>query len=114
MALSQTPVSYTHLDVYKRQLLDAALTMHQERIRASTDESFGEALAQFRANLGGAEELLREAAENVTTRSLSELELRVETLKQQTVEDLIKSAEWYEKRAQTQTQSCLLYTSRCV
>jgi hypothetical protein len=88
-----------------RSLLDAALTMHQERIRASTDESFGEALAQFRANLGGAEELLREAAENVTTRSLSELELRVETLKQQTVEDLIKSAEWYEKRAQTQTQS---------
>jgi len=87
-----------------RSLLDAALTMHQERIRASTDESFAEALAQFRANLGGVEELLREAAENVTTRSLSDLELRVETVKQQTVEDLIKSAEWYEKRAQTQTQ----------
>ena len=88
-----------------RSLLDAALTLHQDRIRASTDESFGEALAQFRANLGGVEELLREAAENVTTRSLSELELRVETVKQQTVEDLIKSAEWYEKRAQTQTQT---------
>ncbi len=88
-----------------RSLLDAALTLHQDRIRASTDESFAEALAQFRANLGGVEELLREAAENVTTRSLSDLELRVETVKQQTVEDLIKSAEWYEKRAQTQTQS---------
>jgi hypothetical protein len=87
-----------------RSLLDAALTMHQERIRASTDESFAEALAQFRANLGGVEELLREAAENVSTRSLSDLELRVETVKQQTVEDLIKSAEWYEKRAQSQTQ----------
>jgi hypothetical protein len=88
-----------------RSLLDAALTLHQDRIRASTDESFAEALAQFQANLGGVEELLREAAENVTTRSLSDLELRVETVKQQTVEDLIKSAEWYEKRAQTQTQS---------
>jgi hypothetical protein len=88
-----------------RSLLDAALTLHQDRIRASTDESFAEALSQFRASLGGAEELLREAAENVTTRSLSDLELRVETVKQQTVEDLIKSAEWYEKRAQTQTQS---------
>lgn len=88
-----------------RSLLDAALTMHQERIRASTDESFAEALGQFRANLGGVEELLHEAAESVTTRSLSELELRVETVKQQTVEELIKSAEWYEKRAQTQTQS---------
>jgi hypothetical protein len=88
-----------------RSLLDAALTLHQDRIRASTDESFAEALAQFRANLGGVEELLREAAENVTTRSLSELEIRVENLKLQTVEDLLKSAEWYEKRAQTQTQS---------
>jgi hypothetical protein len=87
-----------------RSLLDAALTLHQDRIRASTDESFAEALAQFRANLGGVEDLLREAADNVTTRSLSELELRVESLKQQTVEDLVKSAEWYEKRAQTQTQ----------
>ena len=57
------------------------------------------------AVVGGVEELLREAAENITTRSLSELELRVETVKQQTVEDLIKSAEWYEKRAQTQTQT---------
>jgi hypothetical protein len=88
--------------------------MHQERIRASTDESFAEALAQFRANLGGAEELLREAAENVTTRSLSDFELRVETLKQQTVEDLVKSAEWYEKRAQTQTQSAAEKVSELV
>ncbi len=88
-----------------RSLLDAALTLHQDRIRASTDESFAQALAQFRANLGGVEELLREAAEAITTRSLSDLELRVETVKQQTVEDLIKSAEWYEKRTQTQTQS---------
>jgi hypothetical protein len=87
-----------------RSLLDAALTLHQDRIRASTDESFAEALAQFRSNLGGVEVLLREAADTVTTHSISELELRVESLKQQTVEDLVKSAEWYEKRAQTQTQ----------
>jgi len=88
-----------------RSLLDAALSLHQERIRASTDESFAEALAQFRANLGGVEALLQEAAETVTTRSLSDFELRIEALKQQTIEDLVKSAEWYEKRAQTQTQS---------
>ena len=60
---------------------------------------------KFRANLGGVEDLLRETAETVTTQSLSDFELRVETLKQQTVDDLVKSAEWYEKRAQTQTQS---------
>jgi hypothetical protein len=87
-----------------RSLLDAALSLHQERIRASTDESFAEALAQFRTNLGGVEALLQEAAETLTTRSLADFELRIESLKQQTVEDLVKSAEWYEKRAQTQTQ----------
>jgi hypothetical protein len=97
-----------------RSLLEAALSLHQERIRTSTDESFAEALAQFRANLGGVEGLLRETAEMVTTRSLSDFELRVETLKQQTVEDLLKSAEWYEKRAQTQTQSAAEKVSELV
>jgi hypothetical protein len=97
-----------------RSLLEAALSLHQERIRTTTDESFAEALAQFRANLGGVEGLLRETAELVTTRSLSDFELRVESLKQQTVEDLLKSAEWYEKRAQTQTQSAAEKVSELV
>jgi hypothetical protein len=88
-----------------RSLLDAALTMHQERIRASSEESFAEALVKFRANLGSVEDLLRQTADTVTSQSLSDFELRVESLKQQTVDDLVKSAEWYEKRALTQTQS---------
>jgi hypothetical protein len=88
-----------------RSLLDAAVTMHQERIRSTTDEAFAEALAQFRGNLGSVEDMLRETSETVMGRSLSELETKVESVKHQTVEDLIKSAEWYEKRAQTQMQS---------
>jgi hypothetical protein len=88
-----------------RSLLDAALTMHQERIRASSEESFAEALVKFRANLGSVEDLLRQTADTVTSQSLSDFELRVESLKQQTVDDLVKSAGWYEKRALTQTQS---------
>ena len=43
--------------------------------------------------------------ETVTSRGLLEFEGRVESLKHQTAEDLIKSAEWYEKKAQTQMQS---------
>src|SRR6267378_3250111 len=35
-----------------RSLLDAALTMQQDRIRNSADEAFAEALARFRENLG--------------------------------------------------------------
>ena len=87
-----------------RSLLDAAVTMHQDRIRTTTDEAFEEALAKFRGNLGAVEEMLQGSAEAVTARNLSEMETRVERVKHQTVEDLIKSAEWYEKRAQTQIQ----------
>jgi hypothetical protein len=88
-----------------RSLLDAALSLHQDRIRSSTDEAFAEALQQFRSNLGGIEEVLRVTTDSVTSRGMSDFEMRLESLKQQTVEDLNKSAEWYEKRAQTQTQA---------
>jgi hypothetical protein len=88
-----------------RSLLDAAVSLHQDRIRASTDEAFAEALQQFRSNLGGIEEILRVTTDSVTSRGMSDFEIRLEDLKQRTVEDLSKSAEWYEKRAQTQTQS---------
>ena len=49
-----------------RSLLDAALALHQDRIRDSTDESFAEALQQFRSNLGGVEEILRVTTDSVT------------------------------------------------
>jgi len=88
-----------------RSLLDAAVSLHQDRIRASTDEAFAEALQQFRSNLGGIEEILRVTTDSVTSRGISDFEMRLEDLKQRTVEDLNKSAEWYEKRAQTQTQA---------
>jgi hypothetical protein len=87
-----------------RSLLDAAVTMHQERIRATTDEAFAEALSQFRGKLSGLEESLRLSADTVTSRSLSDLETRVEEVKHKAVQDLIQSAEWYEKKAMTQIQ----------
>jgi hypothetical protein len=87
-----------------RSLLEAATSLQQERIRVSADEAFAEALARFRGNLGGTEQLLRESADAVTAKSLAELESRAESAKHQAVEDLLKSAEWYEKKAQTQIQ----------
>jgi hypothetical protein len=87
-----------------RSLLDAAVTLHQDRIRATTDEAFANALTEFRGNLGTAEEALRSSAETVSLQSLADLEARVESVKHKTVGDLEKSAEWYEKRAQTQIQ----------
>jgi hypothetical protein len=87
-----------------RSLLDAALTMQQDRIRVTADEAFAESLGKFRENLGSAEQLLQETSRAVAGRNLEELESRVGDLKQRAVDDLSKSAEWFEKKAQTQIQ----------
>jgi hypothetical protein len=88
-----------------RSLLDAALALQQDRIRNSADEAFAESLGRFRENLGGVEQILQDASETVIGRNLTELEGKVSDLKHQVVEELYKSAEWYEKKAQTQIQS---------
>src|SRR6266436_718439 len=88
-----------------RSLFDAALAMHQERIRNSADEAFAESVARFRENLGGVEQILQESSQSITWRNLTELEGKAGDLKHQVVEELLKSAEWYEKKAQTQIQT---------
>jgi len=88
-----------------RSLLDAALTMQQDRIRGCADEAFAESLARFRENLGSVDQILQESSQAITGRNLAELEGKAGDLKHQLVEELLKSAEWYEKKAQTQIQN---------
>jgi hypothetical protein len=108
-SMVQPHVSRTEEAIHRlaggRSLLDAALTLQQDRIRNSADEAFAESLARFRENLGGVDQILQEAAQAAAARNLAEIETRASDLKRQTVDDLIKSAEWYEKKAQTQIQS---------
>ena len=85
-----------------RSLVDAALTTQQDRIRKSTDEAFAEALANFQASLGSAAQSLQVSTGTVVARSLAEFEEKVVGVKRLATEDLLKSAEWYEKKAQTQ------------
>jgi hypothetical protein len=87
-----------------RSLLEAATSLQQERIRTTADEAFAEALAQFRGNLGSVEQLLRASADAVVAKSVADLESRAESAKHEAIEHLLKSAEWYEKKAQTQMQ----------
>ncbi len=88
-----------------RSLLDAAISLQQDRISTVADEAFAESLSRFRENLGSAEQLLDDAARTVTSRNLTELEERVNDLKHQAIQDVFKSAEWYEKKAQTHIQN---------
>jgi hypothetical protein len=85
-----------------RSLLDASLTLQQDRIRGAADEAFAESLARFRENLGGVEQLLHEASQGVLGRNLTELEGKAGDIRHRAVEDVYKTAEWYEKKVQTQ------------
>src|SRR5467141_1420025 len=88
-----------------RSLLDAALTVQQDRIRNSADEAFAESLARFRENLGSVEQILQDSSQTIIGQNMAELEGKASDLKHQMVEELLKSAEWYEKKAQTQIQN---------
>ena len=88
-----------------RSLLDAAMTMQQDRVRATADEAFADSMARFRENLGSVEQILNESAQAITGRNLEELESKAADLKHHTLEEMFKSAEWYEKKTQTQLQS---------
>jgi hypothetical protein len=94
-----------HRLVEGRSLLEAALTMQQDRIRNSADEVFAESLARFKENLGSLEKALQESSQTITWRNLTDLEGKAGDVKHQMVEELLKSAEWYEKKAQTQIQN---------
>jgi hypothetical protein len=87
-----------------RSLLDAAMTMQQDRVRNTADEAFAEAMGRFRDNLGTVEQLLNESAQGITARNLEELEAKAVDLKHSTMEEMFKSAEWYEKKTQSQVQ----------
>jgi hypothetical protein len=85
-----------------RSLLDAALTLQQDRIRNTADEAFAESLGRFRENLGGVEQVLHESAQKITAQHLTEMEARASDVRHQAVDEMHKSAEWYEKKVQTQ------------
>jgi hypothetical protein len=87
-----------------RSLLDAAMSTHQERIRATSDEGFAEALGRFRENMGTVEQALNDSAQTISNRHLEELEGKFTDVKHRAIEELYKSAEWYEKKTQTQLQ----------
>ena len=88
-----------------RALLDAAISMQQDRIRTAADEAFADSLSRFKDNLGGAEQLLDETARSVTGRNIAEMEEKLSDIKHQAIQDVFKSAEWYEKKAQTHIQN---------
>jgi len=104
--LAEPHISQTNEAIHRlaggRSLLEAALTLQQDRIRNSADEAFAESLAKFQENLGGVEQLLQEAAQGVVERNIGELENKAGDVQRRAGEEIYKTAEWYEKKVQTQ------------
>ncbi|HSC45227.1 MAG TPA: hypothetical protein VLC94_05330, partial [Candidatus Acidoferrum sp.] len=104
--LAEPHISQTNEAIHRlaggRSLLEAALTLQQDRIRNSADEAFAESLAKFQENLGGVEQLLQEAAQGVVERNIGELENKAGDIQRRAGEEIYKTAEWYEKKVQTQ------------
>jgi hypothetical protein len=90
-----------------RSLVDGALSVQEGRVRKMTEEAFGGALARFRESLDSAEKQMGQRAEAVVTSRMDDLEKRSSQLQHSTADSLFQSAEWYEKKAQTQMQQAL-------
>ena len=90
-----------------RSLLDAAMTLQEDRVRGMAEEALAGAQERIKGTLGAAEKHLQESAEALVARNLGDLDAKSSDLKHATIESLYKSAEWYEKKAQTQLQHLL-------
>lgn len=90
-----------------RALVDGALSMQEERVRQMTGEAFDEALAAFRERMERTEREIVSRADARMAGRLEEMEKRSGQLQHSTANSLFQSAEWYEKKAQTQIQQAL-------
>jgi hypothetical protein len=86
---------------------EKAAAEHQQRIWQMSDQGLQESAARSKEILAGIEKDFAEAARNASARWIAELETRATETSHSTFETLYKSADWYEKKIQTQMQSTL-------
>jgi hypothetical protein len=86
---------------------EKAAADHQQRIWQMSDQGLQESAARSKEILAGIEKDFAESARIASARWLAELETRATETSHSTFETLYKSADWYEKKIQTQMQSTL-------
>lgn len=80
---------------------------HQQRVWQISDQSLQESAARGKEILAQIEKEFAESSRNAATRWLADLETRATETSHTTFETLYKSADWYEKKIQTQMQTTL-------
>jgi len=86
---------------------EKAAAEHQQRVWQISDQGLQESAARGKEILAQIEKEFTESARNASTRWLADLETRATETSHNTFETLYKSADWYEKKIQTQMQSTL-------
>jgi hypothetical protein len=90
-----------------RDQAEKALAEHQNRVWQVSDRSLQETVARGKELLAQVEKEFAESGRTNSARWLNELEAKATETTHSTFESLFKSAEWYEKKVQTQMQSTL-------
>lgn len=86
---------------------DKALTEHQQRIWEVSDRGLQDSAARSKEILAQIEKDFAESARTASARWIADLEAKATETSHGTFESLYKSADWYEKKIQTQMQSTL-------
>jgi hypothetical protein len=92
---------------FDREQAEKAFAEHQQRIWQVSDRGLQDTAARGKEILAQIEKDFAESARTASGRWLAELETRATETSHSTFETLFKSAEWYEKKIQTQMQTTL-------
>jgi hypothetical protein len=92
---------------FDRELAEKAIAEHQGRIWQVSERGLQDSAARGKELLAQIEKEFAESARTASERWLSELETRATETSHSTFEALFKSADWYEKKIQTQMQNTL-------
>lgn len=92
---------------FDRDQAEKTVAAHQQRIFQVSDRSLQETAARGKEVLAQIESDFGESARTASTRWLGEIESRATEISHGTFESLYKSADWYEKKIQSQMQTTL-------
>ncbi|MGB6430328.1 MAG: hypothetical protein WBF06_07060 [Candidatus Acidiferrales bacterium] len=86
---------------------EEALAAHEQRVREISERSASDAAARTEEIFRRLEERFQQSSSEAQARSLADLEARATDTTHNAFESIFKSADWYEKKVQTQMQSTL-------
>jgi hypothetical protein len=92
---------------FDRDQAEKALAEHQHKVWQASERSVQDSVARSKELLAQVEKEFGESSRTASAKWFSELEVKATEITHSTFEALFKSADWYEKKVQTQMQTTL-------